>query len=259
MSSRFLRRDVTVDRDVVPGYDAQMLYDGEAAHVVGSTVRPGKGGPAHHKHQYSDQLYYVLRGQMRVTFGDQEHDVGPNSLVYIPLGTPHHNTNIGDVDEFHFEVISPPVGVRQEILVYTDETDLGGREPFVKKLEDVPSEEPLPGFTVTRLLQRSDGAEQMALYLGEVAAGAGGPDWHIHRFDQFYYVLEGELTVDVALDHFVAVPGDLVVLPAGVPHRQRNEGSAAERHLTLLIPEPHEGEEWDLPVEFAGRAANAAT
>jgi mannose-6-phosphate isomerase-like protein (cupin superfamily) len=255
MASMYLRHDSPVDRDVVDGYDAEMMYDGEAAHVVGSTVRPGKGGPPHHYHAYSDQLYYVIRGEMKVTFGGEEHRAGPNTLVYIPLGTPHHNNNTGDVDEFHFEVICPPAGLRQDILNFTDSTDIGDRKPFIRSLDSVEIVERLPGFSTAHILERSDGSEHMALYYGRVEPGGAGPDWHIHRFDQFYYVLEGELDVDVALDHFVAVPGDLVVLPAGVPHRQRNLGSVPERHLALLIPEPPPGSEpWDLAVEFSARA-----
>jgi mannose-6-phosphate isomerase-like protein (cupin superfamily) len=257
MASRYLRHDVPPERDVVDGYDAQVMFDGETAHVVGSTVRAGKGGPPHHFHQYSDQLYFVLAGEMHVQLGAQKFEVAPQTLVYIPCGTPHHNWNTGEADEFHFEVLSPPAGIRQEILTMTDSTDLGGRRPFIRPLADVEVVQALPGFSVARLLQRSDGSENMALYLGLVEPGSGGPDWHIHRFDQFYYVLDGELTVEVALDKFVAQPGDLVVLPAGVPHRQRNEASERERHLALLLPEPMAGEEWDIAVEFGARTLDA--
>jgi hypothetical protein len=54
----------------------------------------------------------------------------------------------------------------------------------------------------------------------------------------------------VALERFTAGPDDLVILPAGVSHRQWNQGGVTERHLTLLVPEPKPGEEWDVPVQF---------
>lgn len=249
---KFLRsKDRPVDTDIVPGYDGQVLFNGEAAHVVGSTIRPGFGGPEQHMHQYSDQIYYVLRGKTTITLGDEEFEVNANELIYIPKNTPHHNINHGDSDEFHYEVIAPSPGIREEILTFTDSTELGPKKPFIKKLSDIEWEEPLPGFRTARILRRKDGSDIIGLYMGEVDPGSGGPDWHIHRFEQFYYVLEGELTVEVALETFVASAGDLVFLPAGVPHRQRNEGATTERHLVTLLPEPEAGEEWDIPVAFA--------
>ena len=248
---KFLRsKDTPFERDIVPGYNAQVLFNGEAAHVVGSSITKGGGGPPQHLHEHSDQIYFVLKGETTITLGDEETVVQANSLIYIPKGTPHHNVNTGDGEEFHYEVIAPSPGIREEILILTDSTELADKKPFIKKLSDVEWEEPIPGFRVARLLQHKDGSEIISIYVGEVDPGGGGPDWHIHKFEQFYYVLEGELEVEVALEKFTATPGDLVFLPAGVPHRQRNAGTVTERHIVTLLPEPEDGEEFDLAVEF---------
>jgi mannose-6-phosphate isomerase-like protein (cupin superfamily) len=233
------------------GYEAQPLYNGETAIVIGSTVRAGQSGPPHHVHESSDQLYYVTRGTMRIQLGAEELDVGPDTLVYLPQGTPHHNWNPGEEDESHFEVLAPVPWIGNPIATPTDATDLGERKPIIRTLDEAVLTVPLPGFSIARLLQRSDGSAHMALYVGQVEPGSAGPGTHIHDFDQFYYVLEGELTVEVALQQFIAGPDDLVVLPAGVPHRQWNDGDVPERHLTLLVPEPEPGAVWDLGVVFA--------
>jgi mannose-6-phosphate isomerase-like protein (cupin superfamily) len=195
------------------GYRAQFTYNGESAIVVNSTVAAGRSAPPQHLHEHSDQLFYL--------------------------------------DEFHFEVLSPAPLVTQPVATPTDSTDAGGRSPFVRRLDEVGLREVLPGFSTARLLQRTDGSARMALYVGEVAPNRGGPGTHVHPFDQFYFVLEGELTVEVALHTLRATRHDLVILPAGVPHRQRNEGSVPERHLTLIVPEPPPGETWDVGVDFA--------
>ena len=83
-----------------------------------------------------------------------------------------------------------------------------------------------------------------------VDPGKAGPGMHIHKFDQYYCVLEGEMTVEVALQKHVVGPGTLVVLPAGVPHCQYNAGEATERHLVVLAPCPLPGEPWDEGVDF---------
>ncbi|HWI74691.1 MAG TPA: cupin domain-containing protein [Baekduia sp.] len=241
---------------VAGGYEAQALYNGESAVVIGSLVRAGQAAPAHHLHEHSDQLYYVTDGQMTIQLGAEQFDVGPETLVYIPKGTPHHNWNPSAEDEFHFEVLSPVPWLTDPIATATDSTDLGGRRPIIRTLEEVGLKEALPGFSTARLLQRSDGSEHMALYVGQVEPGGAGQGTHVHEFDQFYYVLEGELTVEVALQRFTAGPHDLVILPAGVPHRQWNEGTVAERHLTLLVPEPEPGGVWDAGVDFAPNGDN---
>lgn len=109
----------------------------------------------------------------------------------------------------------------------------------------------MPGFSLQRMLQRSHGSDNLALYVGSVEPGGAGPGTHIHDFDQFYYVLEGTMSVEVGLERFTAVRHTLVVLPAGVPHRQWNDGDETERHLTLIAPEPEPGDAWDIGVQFA--------
>jgi mannose-6-phosphate isomerase-like protein (cupin superfamily) len=110
------------------------------------------------------------------------------------------------------------------------------------------------GFSLAWLANRGSGSEHASMNLAEVAPGASGPPMHVHEFDQFYFVLEGTLSVDVALQHFEVGPRNLVVLPAGVPHWQRNTGNLPERHLAMLVPEPahmnSEEEPWDTAVTF---------
>ena len=231
------------------GYEFQHLYNGESCVILGSHVAAGASAPPHHTHPV-DQLYYIVTGEMHVQLGSEEFVAGPDTLVYIPAGTPHHNWNERDVDEFHFEVLAPAPLHTQQVMTETDSTDAGGRPYLVRALREGSFVPNLPGFAIQKLLERRDGAEQMSLYVGTVEAGGSGPDTHVHRFDQFYYVLDGTLSVEVGLERHVADRHTLVVLPAGVPHRQWNDGPEPERHLTLLVPEPLEGEPWDIGVQL---------
>lgn len=56
---------------------------------------------------------------------------------------------------------------------------------------------------------------------------------HRHQFDQFYYVLEGELQFDLDGQTITAQAGDLVVIPAGVLHTNLNAGVADAVALML--------------------------
>ena len=57
----------------------------------------------------------------------------------------------------------------------------------------------------------------MTLYVATVDAGAAGPGLHVHEFDQFYYVLEGTMSIEIGLASCTAGPHTLVVLRRACP------------------------------------------
>ncbi len=60
---------------------------------------------------------------------------------------------------------------------------------------------------------------------------------HVHEAeDDAFYILEGELTFTLAGDEVSAGPGTFVLVPPGVEHGFRNDGSAAVRMLNLHAP-----------------------
>jgi mannose-6-phosphate isomerase-like protein (cupin superfamily) len=250
MASRSRLRTVDFDGFDPTKYSTQHLFHGESCAILGSFVPAGMPAYRHHRHEYSDQLYYVVKGTMQVQLGSQSFSAGPDTLVYIPQGMPHHNWNDGDVEEFHLEVIAPCPFPSLSLATPTDD-EASGDEPFLVRPLDPSSfidSVKFPGFSLNRSIFPVGHSDHVSMYVGEVAPGAGGPGTHIHAFDQFYFVLSGVLSVEVGFDRFDAGPGTLVTLPAGVPHRQWNEGGATERHLALLVPNPEEGKPLDLGV-----------
>jgi len=69
-------------------------------------VLPGGGGPPTHKHE-EDQLYLVTAGTMTVEYKGQKMPAGPNTLVVLPRGVLHANTNQGDTTESHITLLMP--------------------------------------------------------------------------------------------------------------------------------------------------------
>lgn len=51
------------------------------------SMEDGGGMPLHTNTVEHQQ--YVLSGTARLRIGDDEHEVGPNDVVYIPAGVPH--------------------------------------------------------------------------------------------------------------------------------------------------------------------------
>ena len=87
-------------------YVSRLLIESEGVEssklmLVHATLKPGKdpGGMGSHPAPY-DEAYYILSGIGRMEFGDddQAYEVGKNTAIFIPAGTPHKITNIGAID-----------------------------------------------------------------------------------------------------------------------------------------------------------------
>jgi quercetin dioxygenase-like cupin family protein len=65
----------------------------------------------------------------------------------------------------------------------------------------------------------------------------GGPPPHVHsREEEGFYVLEGEITLQVGDKRLVAGPGMFVNMPVGTPHSFKNESSRPARVLISVAP-----------------------
>ena len=234
----------------IPGYRGQILYAGESCYVIATKVPPGVEGPARHTHA-SDQIYAVLEGTTTVELGTEERPVSRFGSVFIPAGVPHHNRNDGDVDEVHIEVIAPG-GFLQPIATPTDSTDAKGLPYFTKDFAasgngkrhvGVVPREPRERFGARVGLPRRDGARR-------ARAAVAHP-----RVRSVLLRDRGSPRGADRARHADVGPNNLVVLPAGVPHKQRNASETdIERHFTILVPEPalpHSPEHpWDVAVEL---------
>ena len=99
----------------------------------------------------------------------------------------------------------------------------------------------LGGEKITVLLSAGDTGGTFAMIIDDCPPG-GGPPLHIHHNeDETFYILEGELTMQVNEEIFSASAGTSVFLPKGIPHTFRNFGSQRTKSLALLSPAGLEG------------------
>ncbi|MEV4134657.1 cupin domain-containing protein [Dactylosporangium sp. NPDC049742] len=80
------------------------------------------------------------------------------------------------------------------------------------------------------------GFEEFTLGPGTVGAR---PHVH-HAHDEFFYVLDGELTLHDGSGEVTAGPGSLLAALRGAPHGFRNAGDAPARGLCLYTPAGYE-------------------
>jgi mannose-6-phosphate isomerase-like protein (cupin superfamily) len=185
----------------------------------------------------ADHLYFAISGQLSLQLAEHELTVERGTLVRVPKGVQHYAWNQGHDDAVYLEVIAPALpwqelGAEASLRAPLDLAQLVQKDTRSKA--DVSKQ----GFDYKFLANRALGSDHVAINVATVQPGHQGPDYHIHTFDQFYFVLRGELTIDVGFERFEVGPLSLVVLPAGIIHRQRNEGREAEEHLSIITPEP---------------------
>jgi quercetin dioxygenase-like cupin family protein len=81
---------------------------------------------------------------------------------------------------------------------------------------------------------------------GSVHMGFGicelGPEgtiaWHVHSFEESFYLLEGEVVCETTEGAFLLREGDYGFVPVGAPHTWRNTSSQSARWADMLAPRP---------------------
>jgi quercetin dioxygenase-like cupin family protein len=101
------------------------------------------------------------------------------------------------------------------------------------------------------LLRAEETGGGVSIVENTMPAGAPGPPLHSHAFDEAFYVLDGELTVQLDDQVTTAHAGELIFARRGVPHTLANFTETPTRFLLVLTPPGFER-------EFARRAATQA-
>ena len=73
-------------------------------------IPPGAPGPGRHVHTHEDEGIYVVAGVLTVEVGDERHEVGPESFVWLPREVPHAFANLSGAPVRMFFQSSAPGG-----------------------------------------------------------------------------------------------------------------------------------------------------
>ncbi len=91
-----------------------------------------------------------------------------------------------------------------------------------------------------------------AMFEAVVLPGGGPPPHQHQREDEYFYVLEGEITFQVGADQIVAGPGTFVNVPIGNPHAFRNATDQPAKMLISYAPAGLEQYFFEVGQPFAG-------
>jgi mannose-6-phosphate isomerase-like protein (cupin superfamily) len=74
--------------------------------LVHGSVPPG-GGPPPHVHKNSDELFYLLQGELEFVSGEESFVANVGDAVYLPKGMVHHFRNPGRLPATILFVFNP--------------------------------------------------------------------------------------------------------------------------------------------------------
>lgn len=81
-------------------------------------------------------------------------------------------------------------------------------------------------------LEGGEHGASISLIVNESEPGQG-PRLHRHGYDETWVVEEGMLTFQAGERCEQAVAGDIVIVPAGVPHKFRNDGPGRSKVICI--------------------------
>jgi len=93
--------------------------------------------------------------------------------------------------------------------------------------------------TSVQLLIGPDDAPNFAMRKFSMEPGGGMPN-HTNTVEHEQYVLRGQATIGIGDEEHQVQDGDIVYIPAGVPHWYRSEGEEPFEFLCLVPNQPDE-------------------
>jgi mannose-6-phosphate isomerase-like protein (cupin superfamily) len=224
-----------------PGQDGDWLVDRREELGVAMRLRRGGGTAPAADVSEDERFYLVLEGAAALlTPHVPAESALPGELVHVASGA--LATVWGGSDTVWMEIIAWPsrcaTAAAQPKVVQVDPAKFAGG-----------------GFGWQALIGRDTGASTLRMNTLQVAPGSGSPDYHIHDFVQIYVILAGEMTLNLGRKRHQAQTNSVVLIPAGMVHRNFNASDSLERHVSLLVPEPQEGQILDYAVSIHEREA----
>lgn len=84
----------------------------------------------------------------------------------------------------------------------------------------------------TETIVGAEHGASVSLILDRSEPGAG-PRLHRHEYDETWLVIEGDVVFQAGDERHRATPGDVVIVPAGVPHKFTNRGTSPSRLVCI--------------------------
>jgi mannose-6-phosphate isomerase-like protein (cupin superfamily) len=208
----------------------------------------------YHIHHVCDNLYYMLEGEMTSIIGGVRFKTTTGQAIFMPRDVPHATGGYGQEEVYVWEIYSPssilpdsthdsfPFELPDEIVDSVTGDENGVRIWDLRALPEFIHDE---DWRATRILAgggNPDAPDQVTdkteIVLERLRGGANELDrYHLHRdSDTVWLVLAGTLTSVVGEKWYETHEGEVIYMPAVVPHAVGNFG--AEDVVALKVHAP---------------------
>ncbi len=189
-------------------------------------VSPGGGSDRPELDQAAEGVLFVVKGELKLTIGDEAHDLRAGSYAYLPAGcswTLHVEESAGGPGTFHWlrKTYQKVEGVETPEAFVTHETDVEGA--------------PMPGtegrWTTQRFVGLDDIRHDMHVTIVNFEPGGTIPFPETHVMEHGLYVLEGKAVYLLNKDWIEVQEGDFMWLRAFCPQACYAGGPGRFRYL----------------------------
>jgi quercetin dioxygenase-like cupin family protein len=195
---------------------------------------PAGSGPPQHRHDSSDEWFYILSGTASLQAADLRAEVGPGDYIHVPRGATHAFNATTDMrlvagyspggEESHLfcgaDDVADPVAPESQGQERGDAEELESdvtEEVRVARAADV--EPVMVGedsiYCIATAEQTGGGYSFLEVH---VPAGSGPPQHRHDSSDEFFYILSGTASLQAADLRAEVGPGDYIHVPRDTTH-----------------------------------------
>lgn len=204
------------------------------------TLGEGSGGDARPT-SAEERLIYVLAGSVEAASGKDRVTLDTGHFLFLPRGRSHSLRAAGSGKAVLLDIRSAvPATSEDPPALGRPLAELAGRVSSDAFSTHQGHAAEGRAFETQPLLDRKRGSERLRAFVAAVQPGSG-MGLHLHPFDQFYFMLDGELDLQIGLESGTAAAGQLAIFPAGMVHRNRNASAAPALQITINAPEAPAG------------------
>ncbi len=211
--------------NALPDVEASYQFEGQAYGDIPVsffwTDAPAGIGPRLHRHPYAE-VFVVQEGCVAFTIGGETFEATGGQIVVAPADLPHRFVHAGAGRSRHFDL--HPTGLMNAPPLRT------GKQGLTAHV--IPRDELPHSATAHRFEGQAYGGIPLSFFWTDAPPGAG-VGLHRHPYAEVFAVQEGQITFTVGGETLSATAGQIVIVPAGQPHRFVNTGPGRACHLDL--------------------------
>ena len=198
--------------------------------------------------QANEKGIYVLQGEIEMMRGKEAFRLGADDYALIPYGETQGFRNTGKQAARWMEIQAPqpkPPGGWQDTF-FTGEVgwpkeivkpDLADpRTRYLGHFQEGRARIGIQGLTVYRFIEEEFGAHHFYMMRGELAIG-GTVGTHDHTVEESYFVLSGEVDMEIERERYHLEPGDLAWTGVGISHAFCQRGGVPWRWIETQAPQ----------------------